>query len=36
VIITRPHAGLTGLRPGEFHRVVVTAAHDYDLVARLV
>lgn len=36
VIITRPHAGLSALRPGEFHRVVVTGAYDYDLVARLI
>ncbi len=36
VIITRPHAGLAALRPGEFHRAVVTGIHDYDLVARLV
>ena len=36
VVITRPHAGLAALRPGEFHKVVVTGAHDYDLVARLV
>ncbi len=36
VIITRPHAGLSALRPGEFHRIVVTGAYDYDLVARLI
>jgi ribosomal protein S12 methylthiotransferase len=36
MIITRPHAGLAALRPGEFHRVVVTGAYDYDMVARLI
>ncbi len=36
VIVTRPHAGLAALRPGEFHRAVVTGIHDYDLVARLI
>jgi ribosomal protein S12 methylthiotransferase len=36
VIVTRPHAAIASLRPGEFRRAVVTAAHDYDLVASLV
>jgi ribosomal protein S12 methylthiotransferase len=35
-IITRPHAALSALRPGEFRRAVLMAAHDYDLVARLI
>jgi ribosomal protein S12 methylthiotransferase len=35
-IITRPHAALAAVRPGEFHPVIITGATDYDLVARLI
>ncbi len=36
VIITRPHAAIAALHPGDFADALVTAAHDYDLVASLV
>jgi ribosomal protein S12 methylthiotransferase len=36
VVITAPHAGLASLRPGRFHRVMITGARGYDLVARLI
>jgi ribosomal protein S12 methylthiotransferase len=36
VIVTRPHAAMTALQSGDFAEAVITAAHDYDLVASLV
>jgi len=36
VVITAPHAGLAGLRPGRFHKVIVTGAREHNLVARLI
>ena len=36
VMITGPHAGLAALVPGQFHRVIVTGARSYNLVARLI